>query len=152
VSLLLTAILTFDYTGSTPLEGGSHFEERRYHIALDLERCKGVYRCWEVCPEACFEKREDTRQVSLAHEERCVRCGACLVQCPMDALAFEDEAGRRIEPDEIRRYKLNLMGSRSVDAGIQDASDPDRRDPGPRPQEPPVISSRAGRRSGHRNA
>ena len=42
------------------------------------------------------------------------RCGACVVQCPMDALAFEDTEGHRVEPDTIRRYKLNLLGQRSV--------------------------------------
>ncbi len=113
---LLTAVLTYDYTGSTPIEGGSHFEERAWHVALDLERCEGVYSCWEVCPEACFEKRDDVRKIELAHDERCVRCGACIVQCPTDALAFETADGRRIEPDVIRRYKLNLLGSRSVDS------------------------------------
>jgi hypothetical protein len=39
------------------------------------------------------------------------------VQCPQDALFFENEAGARIEPDVIRKYKLNLLGRRSVDAG-----------------------------------
>jgi hypothetical protein len=34
------------------------------------------------------------------------------VQCPLDALAFEDAAGGRIEPDTIRRFKLNLLGRR----------------------------------------
>jgi NAD-dependent dihydropyrimidine dehydrogenase PreA subunit len=113
-SAFLTALLTYDYTGSTPIEGGSHFEERAWHVKLDLERCKGVYSCWAVCPEACFEKREEARVVSLAHDERCIRCGACVVQCPMDALAFEDDAGSRVEPETIRRYKLNLLGQRSV--------------------------------------
>jgi NAD-dependent dihydropyrimidine dehydrogenase PreA subunit len=112
---LLVALLTFDYPGSTPIEGGSHFEQRRWNIAFDPERCEGVYRCWEVCPEACFEKREDIRKVELAHDERCIRCGACVVQCPKDALFFEDADGAHIEPDVIRRFKLNLMGSRSVD-------------------------------------
>jgi len=116
----LTALLTFDYAGSTPTEGGSHFEERRWHIALDLDRCRGVYSCWEVCPEACFKKRPERRQVDLAHDDRCIRCGACVVQCPMDALSFEDEEGHRIEPDSIRRFKLNLLGRRSVDAGTVD--------------------------------
>jgi NAD-dependent dihydropyrimidine dehydrogenase PreA subunit len=111
---LLTALLTFDYTGSTPLEGGSHFEERRWSITLDESRCEGVFRCWEVCPEACFERRDDERKVALAHEERCIRCGACVVQCPMDALFFQNEEGARIEPDVVRRYKLNLLGRRSV--------------------------------------
>ena len=53
----------------------------------------------------------------IRHIDRCVRCGACIVQCPLDALAFEDAGGRRIPPDEIRRFKLNLLGRRSVDAG-----------------------------------
>ena len=110
----LTALLTFDYTGSTPLEGGSHFAERKWSITLDGDRCEGVYRCWEVCPEACFEKLADVRKVELAYDERCIRCGACVVQCPKDALFFEDEAGARIEPDVIRRYKLNLLGQRRV--------------------------------------
>ena len=144
-SVGLSLLLTFDYTGSTPTHGGSHFEEHRWHIALDAERCRGVYSCWEVCPEACFEKppeaeelddlgalrgpgSRDRRQagarvgprgrpaIVLAHDERCIRCGACVVQCPFDALAFEDEDGQRIDPDTIRRYKLNLLGRRSVEA------------------------------------
>lgn len=111
------ALLTFDYTGSTPTEGGSHFEERKWTITLDRDLCEGVFRCWEVCPEACFEKREDIRKVDLAHDDRCIRCGACIVQCPKDALFFEDEGGERIEPEVIRKFKLNLLGERKVDAG-----------------------------------
>ncbi len=113
---LLTALLTFDYTGSTPLDGGSHFEERKWNIVLDEERCEGVFRCWEVCPEACYEKIEGKRKVALAHDDRCIRCGACVVQCPKDALFFEDADGNRIEPAVIRKFKLNLLGERKVDS------------------------------------
>jgi NAD-dependent dihydropyrimidine dehydrogenase PreA subunit len=116
-SALLTALLTYDYSGSTPIEGGSHFAEHRWQIRLDPQRCQGLYTCWQVCPRACFEKRPDLRKVELARDELCVRCGACVVQCSLDALAFEDEEGRRVEPDVIRRFKLNLFGQRSVDAG-----------------------------------
>jgi NAD-dependent dihydropyrimidine dehydrogenase PreA subunit len=116
-TLFLAALLTFDYSGSTPIEGGSHFEERKWRITLDPDRCEGVYRCWEVCPEACFEKLPGLRKVELAHDERCIRCGACVVQCPKDALFFEDDDGARIEPDVIRRFKLNLLGERRVDSG-----------------------------------
>jgi len=124
----LVALLTFDYAGSTPLEGSGHFDGQDWRITLDLDRCAGVYRCWEVCPEACFEKLEDRGKVALAHDERCVRCGACVVQCPKDALFFEDGAGQRVEPETIRRFKLNLLGRRSVSVGspAQDAGDPGR--------------------------
>ncbi|MEN8159900.1 MAG: ferredoxin family protein, partial [Myxococcota bacterium] len=111
---LLVGLLTFDYTGSTPLVASAHHEGGQWRITLDPERCAGVYRCWEVCPEACFEKPEAGGKIILAHDERCVRCGACVVQCPKDALYFEDGQGGRVEPDTIRRFKLNLLGRRAV--------------------------------------
>jgi len=116
---LLLALLTFDYSGSTPIEGGSHFAERRWRIIVDPDRCRGVFSCFEVCPEACFETQREPRLAVHAHPERCVRCGACVVQCPQDAVHFEDENGQRIEPETIRRFKLNLMGKRAVDAGAR---------------------------------
>lgn len=116
-SIAAAWLLTYDYTGSTPIEGGSHFKEARWHIKLDPERCKGVYFCWQVCPEACFDKREEIRKVELTRSDNCIRCGACVVQCPTDALFFESASGRRIEPETIRRFKLNLLGQRSVDLG-----------------------------------
>jgi NAD-dependent dihydropyrimidine dehydrogenase PreA subunit len=128
LSALLTAILTYDYAGSTPTLGGSHFEERRWSVTLDRERCEGIYSCWEVCPKACFEKSspespDARRKVDLAHSEHCICCGACIVQCPQDALYFEDEKGLRIEPDTIRRFKLNLMGRRAVAAPDAETAD-----------------------------
>ncbi|MCP5039521.1 MAG: hypothetical protein GY944_00740 [bacterium] len=52
-----------------------------------------------------------------AHDERCIRCAACVVQCPKDALFFESSDGERIDPAVVRRFKLNLLGARRVDAG-----------------------------------
>jgi NAD-dependent dihydropyrimidine dehydrogenase PreA subunit len=123
-----TALLTFDYSGSTPIEGGSHFKEASWHIQLDLDRCKGVYFCWQVCPEACFDKREDIRKVAITRSDSCIRCGACVVQCPTDALYFENSSGARIEPESIRRFKLNLLGQRTVDMGGIDKA-PESPDP-----------------------
>ncbi len=116
-SAAAAAVLTYDYSGSTPIEGGSHFREARWHIKLDFDRCKGVYFCWQVCPEACFDQRPDIGKVEISRSDSCIRCGACVVQCPTDALYFEDGGGRRIEPETIRRFKLNLLGRRSVRVG-----------------------------------
>ena len=85
----------------------------------------------EVCPEACFEKPSPEqekleRKIEVAHDERCIRCGACIVQCPLDALRFEDAEGHAIEPEVIRRFKLNLLGKRTVDTdGPPDAAQRD---------------------------
>jgi len=42
-------------------------------------------------------------------------CGACIVQCPSDALRFRRPDGRVVEPETIRTTRLNLLGSRSID-------------------------------------
>jgi ferredoxin len=106
-------MLTFDFAGSSPTAPAGLFEERLFQVTLDLERCVGAYTCWAVCPEAVFEKQPEIRKVAIAHADRCIRCGACLVQCPQDALSFQTPDGRRVGPDTIRRFKLNMLGKRA---------------------------------------
>jgi len=111
-AVLVTGVLTFDYAGSSPTGASGMFKEREFHVALDLERCSGAYNCWAVCPEACFDKRPESHKVEITHDDRCIRCGACVVQCPQDALAFETPDGLRVDPEQIRRFKLNMFGQR----------------------------------------
>jgi len=111
-AVLVTGLLTFDYAGSSPTGASGMFKEKEFHVALDLERCSGAYNCWAVCPEACFDKRPESHKVEVTHGNRCIRCGACVVQCPQDALAFETPDGLRIDPEQIRRFKLNMFGQR----------------------------------------
>ena len=65
-------------------------------------------------------KNESTRRKALVggqvvpEPERCVQCGACIVQCPFDALCFEDPQGGKIPPETVRKFKLNMMGRRIV--------------------------------------
>jgi ferredoxin len=110
----VVAALTFDHAGSSPTAPAGAFEEKEFRVALDLDRCTGAYNCWAVCPEAVYEKQPAIRKVTIARPERCIRCGACLVQCPQDALAFEAPGGRRVGPDVIRRFKLNMLGKRAA--------------------------------------
>jgi Pyruvate/2-oxoacid:ferredoxin oxidoreductase delta subunit len=112
-AVAVTWLLTFDFAGSTPTAAAGLFEERTFEVVLDVERCVGAYTCWAVCPEAVFEQRPEIHKVDLAHADRCIRCGACLVQCPQDALAFAAPDGRRIGPEVVRRFKLNMLGKRA---------------------------------------
>jgi NAD-dependent dihydropyrimidine dehydrogenase PreA subunit len=113
-ALAVLGVLTFDYAGSSPTAPAGLFEEKTFQVVLDLDRCTGAYNCWAVCPEAVFEKRPEIHKVAIARPQSCIRCGACLVQCPQDALAFAAPNGRRIGPEVIRRYKLNMMGKRAT--------------------------------------
>jgi NAD-dependent dihydropyrimidine dehydrogenase PreA subunit len=78
-----------------------------------VDKCEGRAICREVCPKNCFHIDNKAHKASIIIENECVQCGACIVQCPEDALAFVDPAGLRIPPEDTRRYKLNLMGERA---------------------------------------
>jgi NAD-dependent dihydropyrimidine dehydrogenase PreA subunit len=112
-SLAVALLISLDLTGSTPLYKSGLHEDRLLTVALDADRCEGRAICREVCPKYCFELDSKTHKASIISENECVQCGACIVQCPEDALAFVDGSGRRIPPDEIRRYKVNLLGERT---------------------------------------
>jgi len=115
-SIVVVAMLTFDYAGSSPTAAAGIFEEKDFTVELDPGRCRGAWSCVAVCPEAVFDKREEIRKVQITHGERCIRCGACLVQCPQDALSFATPDGRRVGPETIRKFKLNMFGKRATQA------------------------------------
>jgi NAD-dependent dihydropyrimidine dehydrogenase PreA subunit len=114
VSLAIALLTSLDLAGSTPLYKSGLHEDRLLHIELDLERCEGRAICEQVCPKNCYEVDNKLHKARIAKGDECVQCGACIVQCPEDALAFVDPSGQRISPERIRKYKLNMMGERVV--------------------------------------
>jgi ferredoxin len=109
LGLAMVFLLAFDLAGSTPLLKSWSHEERGYGVELDAGQCIVCGRCARVCPRRVFVI-DDT--VSMPRAVHCEQCGACIVQCPVDALAFITPGGERVPPENIRRYKLNLMGER----------------------------------------
>jgi len=103
-------LIAFDMAGTTPLYKSWTHVERRYRVALDVERCIGCGRCAQVCPRGVFAVAGIASQ---PHADRCERCGACIVQCPTDALAFATPGGERVPPETVRRHKLNMLGKRT---------------------------------------
>jgi NAD-dependent dihydropyrimidine dehydrogenase PreA subunit len=60
---------------------------RRERIVLDEAKCKGTWQCYEVCPIGCWRPNREIRKVSLHDPENlCIACGACVLQCPEDAI------------------------------------------------------------------
>jgi NAD-dependent dihydropyrimidine dehydrogenase PreA subunit len=115
-SLIVLLILGLDLMGSTPSYKSGLHEDRLLRVELDVERCKGAGFCEQVCPTNVFTIDHDRRLAFLPRAEQCVQCGACIVQCPFDALHFRSQTGDIVAPDTIRRFKLNLLGNRTVEA------------------------------------
>jgi len=116
-SLIVVMILGLDLSGSTPVYKSGLHEDRLLGIVLDAEKCKGIGFCEQVCPTDVFEVDYKRRLVSLPRAEQCVQCGACIVQCPFDALSFQSPEGDVVAPETVRKFKLNLLGSRNVGPG-----------------------------------
>ncbi len=114
VSGAVLAVLHLDLMGSTPsFKSGLH-ADRLLTLRLDAERCRGAGFCDTVCPRDVFAVDREARAATMPGLHRCVQCGACIVQCPFDALYLESPEGEVLLPETLRRFKLNLMGHRLV--------------------------------------
>jgi NAD-dependent dihydropyrimidine dehydrogenase PreA subunit len=112
ISLVLVLILSLDLMGSTPIYKSGLHKDRWLKVILDEGKCKGAGFCQQVCPRNCYEVDRNRHTATMPRANRCVQCGACIVQCPFDALYFKSPKGEIIPPQAIRKFKLNLMGKR----------------------------------------
>jgi len=111
LSIVIFAI-TIDILGCTPIFKSGFHTDRLLKVTLDENKCKGVGFCQQVCPGDCFEIDKNKKIATIPRPENCVHCGACIAQCPCDALYFQSPKGEILTPESIRKYKLNLMGKR----------------------------------------
>ena len=115
LTLIIVLLLNLDLMGSTPLYKSGLHEDRLLKITIDESRCKGAAFCEDVCPKHCYTIDRESHLASIPRSDDCVQCGACIVQCPFDALFFTSPSGMIIPPETIRRFKLNTLGKRLVD-------------------------------------
>jgi NAD-dependent dihydropyrimidine dehydrogenase PreA subunit len=113
VSFLLVLLVNLELKGSSSTYKSDSHADKLFDIAIDLEKCRGTGICIEVCPRNCYELDASVRKITMSRQKYCVQCGACIVQCPFDALYFENRKGEIIKPETVRRFKLNLMGKRT---------------------------------------
>ena len=113
LSLITIGIHNIDLLGMTPIFKGS-LENEGYEVIIDESKCRAAAYCETVCPRSCFVVDHEKKVATQPNSDLCVQCGACIVQCPFDALYFENPKGEKIFPETTRKFKLNLMGKRSV--------------------------------------
>jgi len=114
ISFIVILLLSIDLMGSTPLYKSGLHKDRLLKVVLDEKKCKGAGFCEQVCPRNCYEVDKNRYIATMPRAELCVQCGACVVQCPFNALYFKSSKGKVIFPETIRKFKLNLMGKRLV--------------------------------------
>ncbi|WP_164103532.1 indolepyruvate ferredoxin oxidoreductase subunit alpha [Candidatus Laterigemmans baculatus] len=56
-------------------------------VTLPCSGCKDK-ACLPVCPVECFH--EDAEMLYVDPEE-CIDCGACVAECPVEAIFYEDD-------------------------------------------------------------
>ncbi len=113
---IVSFTITMDILGCTPIFKSGFHEDRLLKVILDESKCKGIGCCQQVCPGDCFDIDKKRKIATIPRSSNCIQCGACIVQCPCDALYFQSPKGKIIVPESIREFKLNLIGRRSVKA------------------------------------
>ncbi len=113
VSFLLVLLVNMELKGSSPTYKSDSHADKLYDVEIDLEKCRGTGICVDVCPRNCYELDTEKKKIKMPRKKYCVQCGACIVQCPFDALFFKNRKGDIIKPEIVRKFKLNLMGKRN---------------------------------------
>ena len=115
-ALATMGVLSIDLAGTTPWYGSyiNRFHNEA-HIDLVEDRCTGAAECVQVCPRDVLQMDGHRRKVEVKRPEQCIECGACIVQCPEDALRFRYDDGRVVEAPTIRRTRMNMVGRRTVE-------------------------------------
>ena len=55
------------------------------------DKCINCRRCSEVCPHAVFTEGPD--RAELVNPESCMECGACAMNCPVQAIEVQSGVG-----------------------------------------------------------
>lgn len=114
-AVVAMSVVSVDLTGTTPWYSSDI--NRRYNpvrIELVDSRCTGTAECVQVCPRDVLQMNGKRRKVEIRRPGQCIECGACVVQCPEDALRFRYADGRVVPPATVRTTRLNMLGRRAV--------------------------------------
>ena len=109
------ALLSLDAAGTTSLcPSSADALAATARIDRAEDRRRGAAECVRVCPKGVLGMNGRARRVEIRRPEECIVCGACVVQCPEDALRFRFPDGGPVGPETIRSTRTDLLGRRTV--------------------------------------
>lgn len=115
-AVVAMGVLSVDLAGTTPWYGSYiNTFHNEAHVDLVEERCTGAAECVQVCPRDVLAMNGHRRKVEIKRPDQCIECGACIVQCPEDALRFRYDDDRVVEAAAVRRTRMNMVGRRTVE-------------------------------------
>ncbi len=66
---------------------------RGMSIRYQRDLCRCCRQCIEVCPVGCWSVGTLGSWASFHDAERCIACGACVLQCPEGAIELSSASG-----------------------------------------------------------
>lgn len=60
-------------------------------LEFNSNKCKKCMMCTIVCPHRVFEFRNN--EIVINDRDRCMECGACMKNCPFDAISLHPGVG-----------------------------------------------------------
>ena len=60
-------------------------------LALDETKCNGCKMCVTVCPHCVFAVED--RKARIVDRDACMECGACAMNCPVQAITVNPGVG-----------------------------------------------------------
>ena len=61
---------------------------RSLRIYFEPDKCTGVFECYAACPVGCWTPDYANRMAIFHDAHLCIACGACVLQCPEDAITL----------------------------------------------------------------
>jgi len=58
-------------------------------ITLDRDRCQGCKTCQGICPVEVYGDLDENGKTTFRDRSACFTCGACVKQCPENALSLK---------------------------------------------------------------
>ncbi|GMU21406.1 MAG: hypothetical protein AMXMBFR13_14990 [Phycisphaerae bacterium] len=95
--LLVSAFVGYDMPSWSPLWRQDVKElvlgVKNTHVEVVPERCISCHLCDIVCPTNVFARNAETKKYEVANLDACEACGACIENCPTEAIVNNFRAG-----------------------------------------------------------